>query len=83
MPDPDHDRIDEQGGGEMPPVRQKGGNEDIGHAGQEVRLRQHFMVIRDPVEQGRLAEKDEEGKDGIGKGRLVKNGIQTTQDQPV
>ena len=83
VPYPDHDRVDEQGCRKMAPVRQEGGDQYIGHAGQEVRLWQNLMVIEDPVEKGSLCEKDQEGKDGVWKGCLVEYGIEGTQDQPV
>ena len=67
----------------MTPVGQKGCNEDIGHAGQEVRFGQYFMMITDPVEKSGLAKEEQEGEDGVKKGRMVEKGIEGMQDQPV
>lgn len=67
----------------MPPVRQQGSNEDIGHARQEIRLGKYFIMVADPVEKGGLRKKDQKGKDGVQEGDPVKDGVQAPYDQPV
>jgi hypothetical protein len=76
VPYPDHDGIDEQGGGKVIPVRQQGGDQDIGHTGQVGRLRQDFMMVEDPIEKCRLAVKQQKGEDRIQDIDMMENGDQ-------
>ena len=83
VPDPDHDRIDEQRGGKMTPVRQEGSDQDIGHPREIIGLWQHLMVVADPVEQGGLAYQEQEGQQGIKDGRIVTDTVEAMKDHPV
>lgn len=83
VPDEDHHRVDQQRRGKMAPVRQKGSNQDIGHAGQPGRLWENFMMVEDTVEQGRLGEQEYEGKDRKKDREPVEHLIEPVQDEAV
>ena len=67
----------------MSPVRQQGSNKDIGHARQEIGLRQQLIVIAYTIEQGGLGEQDDKSEDRVYDGAMTKSGIQAMDDEPV
>lgn len=67
----------------MAPVRQKGSNQNIGHPRQPGGFRQDLMMVKDVIEQRRLGEQEQEGKDREKDRKPVKHLIETIQDEPV
>ena len=67
----------------MTPVREQGGDQDIGHAGQEIGFGQDFVMIEDTVKKSGLADQEQEGQHGPAYGDRMETGIQDSQDHPV
>jgi hypothetical protein len=67
----------------MRPVGQQGGDQDIGHAGQEIGLGQYLVMVGNAIEKGGLADEEQEGQDGITYGGIMESAIQCVQDEPV
>ena len=67
----------------MPPIRQQGGDQDIGHAWQDIGLGQNLVMVRNTIEKKGLADQEQEGQDGIKDGDTVESAIQGVQDHPV
>jgi len=67
----------------MAPVRKEGSNEDIGHPRQIGRFRKYLMIVEDAVEQSRLGEKEQKGKEGKKDREMIKHRVEPIQDKPV